>query len=105
MKPYLLLFFLLFLVVLKPYLADASRDQVYSISGKVQKVEESRHELTVGGKNEKTGATILVRMRVTLDTNFYRVSNLRQLKLGDTVSVDYVQGERGRFMARRIELM
>jgi len=58
----------------------------------------------VGEINAVSGATRVIRLRIDFLTKFFRVLNLSELEIGDTVFVEYEQKQDGEFVVKRIEV-
>lgn len=89
-----------FLVTTKSY-ADFP---VQTVSGTVIKKSARDHMFFVGEINAVSGATRVIRLRIDFLTKFFRVLNLSELEIGDTVFVEYEQKQDGEFVVKRIEV-
>ncbi len=75
-----------------------------TVSGAVHEVRASERFLTVDVFNAATGITQMIQIEVDYETQYVHVMNLGNLSVGDSVVVDYMQGDRGKFLAKRLEL-
>ena len=74
-----------------------------TVSGKVYEVYPSEDRFTVSAVKSGTNVVSVVQVKVDSNTQFVRVNNLGGLKIDEPVAVDFVQGDQGEFVARRIE--
>ena len=75
------------------------------VQGNVEEVDRSEHQLTISVLDQKTGLTQIFQVQINVATKFVKMNNLKDIKPGDIVNVDFSQGQKGAFVASRLELV
>ncbi len=90
--------------VLLPFRANAE-STIQLVQGKVEEINSSEHQAVISVADPKTGLAKVYQIKIDSATKFVRIKNLKEIRPGDVVSIDFSQGPKGYFIASRFEFV
>lgn len=72
-------------------------------TGTVFQVDKENHQLNVEVKEEAKSSSRILKLQADVNTRFVMVRSFSELKVGDSVSVDYIQNRSGALILKRLE--
>lgn len=93
----------LFLAFLLSFCVRAEEPVLKTLSARVVKVEADGSKLDVDFKHPATGKTHRLTFFMDHQSGLSGIKTLQDLRTGQVVNIDYVEGDHGRFLIRRLE--
>lgn len=92
------------MVISLPYTTFAQEEDVEYGYGTVVKVNESKKEIVVSEYDYDNDTEINITYSVDSNAKFANVDSIREIKVGDEISIDYMEDETGKKIAKVISV-